>query len=944
MKKQLCAMLLCLALAVGLLPAGAKAAEDFTFTNLVVFCKFAGEEEFVDKTYAETSVKTIVDNTYNQSDYSVADYFRTVSGGRMRMQTLYLLDQDGHSLTLTNSREYYARPGATVSELAADWGDAVNAAIRAGAVPVDGNGTPHSFEELDRNGDGYMDLVTVYYKNTEQSDIGVNWGDVLWDYQTESTRVTKEENGKVNSRLYVQLTGNYENTKGSLLYRDGKNRPILGIQSKICHETMHALGPKDLYNSSQDSPVKNMSLMGKHAVIGQYISVKEREDLGWLGEGQMKTLTNGTHTLCEASNTSGVVGYQIALPTNKSLYLEYRRFDEKGNKYDKQKKDDVVFMQTNASLQGVSQLKSGLVCYLVNTADKFPSNLHAGANRWNMEVVPLNGNHDVLADYSAGVGETNSQIWNGTGWVNISVTAMTDTTLTFTVSNLPQSQPENKPEKTPHTLTAFAQSTLSAVYGESGQGQTVTSSTGTVTYSSSNSRVAAVDRSTGLLTLYAPGSATITASVAEDGSHTAVSTSYDLTVSPKALTLTGLKAENRTFEAGNTSVTLTGGRLEGIVNQDQVSFTAIGTLSDPDVGENKPVSVTAQLTGTDREKYTLDPVSGLRVTISAGTSGSGPDQTPVTPPSNPDPTPENPGQDPGQTPGEPPSDPGQTPGSGGGGGGGMGETTYKITLKKPKNGKVTLSAKSAAEGEEITVKLDPNTGFMVKKVTILAENGREIPATEGEEITFLMPDSKVTISVEFVEKTEENEEKPEEITEKVIFSDVPETSYFAPAVAWATEKGITTGVTSDLFCPASPCTRGEIVTFLYRLAGEPQSIGITGFADVSEDDFFARAVAWAVENGITNGVTAELFCPNAPCTRAESVTFLHRWAGKPEALATTGFADVSDQAYYASAVAWAEGRAITGGIGGGLFGSDKACTRGEIVTLLYRSEQNPSNP
>ena len=191
--------------------------------------------------------------------------------------------------------------------------------------------------------------------------------------------------------------------------------------------------------------------------------------------------------------------------------------------------------------------------------------------------------------------------------------------------------------------------------------------------------------------------------------------------------------------------------------------------------------------------------------------------------------------------------------------------------------------------------------------------------------TFTMPTGKVTVKGSFAK------EAPEQI-----FADVPVDAYYYEAVKWAAEKGITGGVGSNLFAPNQPCTRAQIVTFLWRAAGSPAPKHMSSFADVPADAYYAKAVAWAVENGITSGTGGGKFSPDAPCTRAQCVTFLYRAAGSPAVSGGSVFSDVKAGAYYADAVTWAANKGITGGIGNGLFGSDNNCTRAQIVTFIYR--------
>ena len=167
------------------------------------------------------------------------------------------------------------------------------------------------------------------------------------------------------------------------------------------------------------------------------------------------------------------------------------------------------------------------------------------------------------------------------------------------------------------------------------------------------------------------------------------------------------------------------------------------------------------------------------------------------------------------------------------------------------------------------------------------------------------------------------------------FTDVAPEDWFYDAVTWAKGAGITGGVSQDRFGSGAPCTRGQIVTFLWRAAGSPAPKGQVSMTDVPADAYYSTAVAWAVENGIASGTGANLFSPDAPCTRAQAVTFLWRAAGSPAAQGGADFHDVTDGDYFAQAVAWANEHDITDGVGGGLFGSMDSCTRSQIVTFLF---------
>ena len=264
---------------------------------------------------------------------------------------------------------------------------------------------------------------------------------------------------------------------------------------------------------------------------------------------------------------------------------------------------------------------------------------------------------------------------------------------------------------------------------------------------------------------------------------------------------------------------------------------------------------------------------------------------------------------------------------GGGGGGGSYTPSYTVSVDKAENGTITVSPKSASKGDTVTITVKPDKGYELEMLKALDKDGDALKLTEKNgKYTFKMPSGKVTVKGSFVE------EAPVQI-----FKDVPTDAYYYEAVKWAAEKGITGGVGNGLFGPNQPCTRAQIVTFLWRAAGSPAPKHMSSFADVPADAFYAKAVAWAVENGITGGTGDGKFSPDATCTRAQSVTFLYRAAGSPKVSGSAEFGDVATNAYYADAVAWAAKNGITGGIGGGLFGSDNNCTRAQIVTFLYRS-------
>ena len=249
-------------------------------------------------------------------------------------------------------------------------------------------------------------------------------------------------------------------------------------------------------------------------------------------------------------------------------------------------------------------------------------------------------------------------------------------------------------------------------------------------------------------------------------------------------------------------------------------------------------------------------------------------------------------------------------------------------MTSAKNGDVTASHKSASKGTTVTLTVDPDKGYVLDTLTVLDGKDKEIKLTEKNgKYVFTMPSGKVTVAGRF---------KVEQPAGKHPFTDIPSGAYYENAVIWAADKGITGGTSATTFAPNGICTRAQAVTFLWRAAGSPAPKSMNSFADVPADAYYAKAVAWAVENGITSGTGGGKFSPDATCTRAQIVTFLYRAAGSPAVSGGSVFSDVKAGAYYADAVTWAANKGITGGIGNGLFGSDNNCTRAQIVTFLYR--------
>lgn len=259
------------------------------------------------------------------------------------------------------------------------------------------------------------------------------------------------------------------------------------------------------------------------------------------------------------------------------------------------------------------------------------------------------------------------------------------------------------------------------------------------------------------------------------------------------------------------------------------------------------------------------------------------------------------------------------------------DPTYSVsTPSKTEHGTVTVSPKSASKGDTVTVTVKPDSGYVLETLTVTDKNGNELTLKDkgNGKYTFTMPAGKVEVKATFMEDN----------SMLNFFYDVPNNAYFYEAVKWAVKNGITDGVGNNLFAPEQPCTRAQIVTFLWRAAGSPEPKSTVSFADVPAGSYYAKAVAWAVENGITLGTGDGTFSPNATCTRAQSVTFLYRALGTAPTTAN-GFTDVAANAFYTDAVAWAVENGVTNGTTDSTFSPDNGCTRAQIVTFLFRAYQ-----
>lgn len=260
-----------------------------------------------------------------------------------------------------------------------------------------------------------------------------------------------------------------------------------------------------------------------------------------------------------------------------------------------------------------------------------------------------------------------------------------------------------------------------------------------------------------------------------------------------------------------------------------------------------------------------------------------------------------------------------------------GAPTYPATAPAAPNGTVTISPANASKGANVTVTVKPNDGYVLETLTVTDKNGDELKLTDkgNGKYTFTMPGSKVEVKATFMEDNSVFN----------FFYDVPNDAFFYEAVKWAVKSGVTNGLSDTMFGPYESCTRAQIVTFLWRAAGSPEPKATTSaMTDLNPNAYYYKAVLWAIENGITDGMTETTFAPDATCTRGQSVTFLYRALGK-KVESSASFTDVKSDAFYADAINWAVANNVTNGTSNTTFSPNADCTRAEIVTFLYRAYQ-----
>ena len=456
----------------------------------------------------------------------------------------------------------------------------------------------------------------------------------------------------------------------------------------------------------------------------------------------------------------------------------------------------------------------------------------------------------------------------------------------YTVSG--QAQFEIKQADQPITAAPLA-----AVYGEQGKRLTVTGAQSQLTYAvkPGSEDILSVSAE-GVLTLKKAGTATVLVNAAETNNYKPSDTVEATVTVAKASAV--IRAADRSAYTGAAVPDLSSPRqgtdytVSGMTGGDQPEgiTVSLAYASQPDMSRAGTFAIRPSIAGTDG-RYDFTCENGT-LTVAPRTSS-----------------------------------------------GGSGRTTYPVNAPATDHGTVTVSPKNAAQGDTVTITAKPDSGYVLGTVTVTDQNGNGLMLKDAGDgrYTFPMPAGKIEIKAVFVESGTSG-----------LFDDVPADAYYAKAVEWAVANGITNGKGSGLFGSNDPCTRAQIVTFLWRAAGSPTPKGTASVpADVLPGSYCYDAVAWALENGITVGLPGGSFGTNGICTRAQAAAMIYRCA-QAQGNGFTGawmfllpFTDVPAWAY--ESVAWCYMNGVAMGVSETSFAPGQSCTRAQIVTFLYRAYQ-----
>ena len=376
------------------------------------------------------------------------------------------------------------------------------------------------------------------------------------------------------------------------------------------------------------------------------------------------------------------------------------------------------------------------------------------------------------------------------------------------------------------------------------------------------------------------GQATITITAKDGGRYTFAAVTENFTIDKAVITIT---AEDKSAHVGDAAPALTY-TVSGLVNGETLAVEpTMAYAAEPDMTKTGTVEILVSgARAPAGDNYTINYVKGLLTIVDKSAP------LPIT-----------------------------------------GSKANTITIGSAENGKVSSDRASAVAGTKVTITVTPDSGFALGEVSVVDANGKalDLVSLGNGKYTFTMPAGAVTVKASFAP-----------VAGNCPFTDVKVGDYYYDAVLWAVDKGITTGVSATRFDPNGSCTRAQAVTFLWRAMGSPAPTGASmSFTDVAADSYYYNAVLWAVENGVTTGTSETTFSPDAPCDRGQIVTFLHRAMKSPAASAQSTFSDVAADAYYAQAVAWAVENGVTTGTGDNAFSPAASCSRSQIVTFLYRA-------
>ena len=854
------------------------------------------------------SINKVAQNLSSGNTSAETAYSLKKGSNSVDLTTLVSTNAVGNTLSFTPDAETYATLGADgTPRLSTDTTGTVKITVSAGAYHVDGSGE----DEFDAatSIDIYVNVVN---KDTDTDTLSVSQASFTYDEGTVNPVVTNkpETAGEVT---FSYVGRNETSYSGSTPPTNAGDYTV----TATCED------PGTIYTASANFSINRKSISGMTVTLSetskeynggsQSVTVTSVGSLDPANDYNVVSGTSGSNADTYTVTVEGKGNYTGTASTNwritpKAITISGATASDR----------DYVKDDKSVVISGVTFTGATLTKDTDYTVTGEMDDANAGSKTVNVTVTLTNDNYSLAAntttttvtinqiDPTTPTGLTGlkdkalSTVTLPDGWTwdtpattmstlgdqifkasyagSTNYKAKSNVDVTVTVSNKAPAGVSISGAPTSKTY-GDADFTLTASVANAGTG------TGTWTWISSDPTVLQVTGSgaTATVKVLKVGSATITAKYESDTTM-GEQTTAAITVGKRVITVT---ADNKSMTVNGTlpTFTVTYGNLPSGVQAEDIfdTLASASTTADGKTTGSFDITVTAPV---------LKPVAATNYDIGTITTGT------------------------------------LTVNSAYTGGGGGGVSTYAITVDSAKNGTVTVSPKSAAKGTTVTLTVDPDKGYTLETITVTDGSGKEVKLTEKNgKYTFTMPASKVTVKATFMEDN----------SMLNFFVDVPANAYYYDAVLWAAENGITGGVDATHFAPNATCTRAQAVTFLWRAAGSPAPKSSENpFTDVKAGSYYYDAVLWAVENGITNGTSATAFSPNATCSRAQIVTFLWRSQKSPAADTVNPFADVAADSYYANAVVWAAENGITGGTSATTFSPSNNCTRAQIVTFLFR--------